>query len=211
MVENSKTELRGGSVGTAVRSHRNREEAMVRFLSEDSTGLELNGIFSDRKAHPEAVTPIGRIAGLLAVLLGLCFGLWAVAEYVQHKTSIRLAETDRYIRAFETGPVADAWAALTRTEAEPGADRDYLPIETLGSQTSSEEAEIETVLAYFRGFALCVRAGNCDPVEARRYLGGLPWQFRDRHLDYLEKTFADVPFDRDFSALAPRAVEPVGP
>jgi hypothetical protein len=176
----------------------------------ESGGFGVSGTLGFRRSDFDpALTPFGRIAGVIALLLVLCACLWAVAEYAEQKAEIRRAETDRYIQAFEAGPVADAWEKLHRTWDVPGA-------RTYGLRAEALEADLETeiglVLGYFRGFAFCVRAGNCDADRARMYLGDRPLRFREQHQAILETSFAGVPLARDLQTLVPQEhTVPAGP
>ena len=61
--------------------------------------------------HWSALLPprIGVLVGMLALL---CGGLLAAAEYAEHRAELRLAETNRLLEEFRSGPVADAWGRL---------------------------------------------------------------------------------------------------
>lgn len=177
--------------------------------------------------------PLGKIATVLGVLGVLAAALFALAAYSEHKAAIRKAETDRYVQAFEQGPVALAWTRLSRAwDAErprqrallerfqslPENRRPTLSDYRLFILESIEERglgdEINTVLSYFRGLALCIRIGNCDGRRAANYFGDLPWQFRNQHFLYLSETHPGMPFDVDFQTVAPRDadhLELVGP
>lgn len=177
---------------------------MVSTSIDEREDLGLGGsLWAGRSPSGPEVASIVRIAAIIGLLLALCSGLWAIAEYAQHRALIRQAETDRYIRAFEAGPVADAWATLSRSWEAPDPDPHAARVEP------DLSADVETVLTYFRGFAVCVRAGICDPERARSYLGELPWRFHNEHRDELEEAFPGVPLDRDFAALAPRGERPL--
>jgi hypothetical protein len=169
------------------------------------------------------VLPIGRIAAIISVLLVLAASLWALAAYSQHKAAVRAAETERYLEAFQSGPVAEAWARLSqawsaeqprqqallaRFRALPGDGRpalgDYRAFVLESIDERELEDEVLTVLIYFRGLAFCIRTGNCDGALAARRFGDLPWRFRNQHFLYLSEAFPDVPFDVDFQTVAPR-------
>ena len=173
---------------------------MASVFIHDPEGFEAPGAGFPNSGFNLTLGPLGRIIGVIGLLLVLCACLWAIAEYAEQKAQIRRAETERYIQAFETGPVADAWAKLRQTGTAPDIRTYGLRAEPLEAEL---EAELEMVLGYFRGFALCVRAGNCDPERARMYLGERPADFLDTHRAQLEANFDGVPLDRDLQVLLP--------
>lgn len=183
---------------------------MVSGFIDESEGVRVSGALNfGRPTLDSLPAPAGRIVGVIGLLFVLCGCLWAIAEYAEQKAEIRRAETDRYIQAFEAGPVADAWAKLRGTW-------DALDARAYGFHAGvlepELEAEIGIVLGYFRGFALCVRAGNCDLERARVFLGDRPLRFHDQHQEHLKAHFPAVPFARDLQTLMPKeSSAPAGP
>ena len=158
-----------------------------------------------RQRHADVV--LHEIAPVLGVLLAmLVIGLWANGEYRAQKAEVRLAETERYIAEFESAEVAEAWrrlsgawqaerprqqVLLSRLAELSGAEQEaqrthywHFVIETIDEYAL--QADIETVLVFFRRLALCVRAGSCDRTAAAGYFGQAVRWFHDQHEHYFE-------------------------
>lgn len=166
---------------------------------------------------------IGQSSLILIVLALLATILFAVAEHQNQKAIVLQAETTRFADAFESAPVASAWqrlsavwrvnqprqvaileAAMTRSDGDPRAT--FYPWRRFVLETVEEHAlerDIETVLAFFRRAALCVRMGSCDRVVLAERLGDLPWRFRNQHYPYLVDAHPEDEIDRSFEALTP--------
>ena len=153
--------------------------------------------------HRSALLPprIGVLVGMLALL---CGGLLAAAEYAEHRAELRLAETNRLLEEFRSGPVADAWARLRAAwRAEQNRQNALLarmaslrdptsrgpcattkcscsrPSRSTGCRTRSGWC-----ISFLIRLAICVRAGSCDPDVAAAQLGPALWTFRDQHRYY---------------------------
>jgi hypothetical protein len=141
---------------------------------------------------------------LVGVLALLCGALWTMEEYTEHRAELRLAETNRFLDQFRSGPVAAAWGRLrTAWRAEQG--RQDALFERLPSLTGRERArvlhehqmfvletideyrlhdEIEAVHQFVNRLAICVRMGSCDADVAAAQLGKALWTFLDQHRPY---------------------------
>lgn len=195
---------------------------MAAHLLRSESEFGFGGFTRDGTDDRRALS-VSRIATIVTVLLVLAGSLWALAAYSEHKAAVRAAETRRYLDAFQSGPVAEAWAGLSqawraeqprqqallaRFRSLPGDGRpalsDYRAFVLEAIAERELEDEVLTVLIYFRGLAFCIRTGNCDGGLAAHHFGDLPWRFRNQHFLYLSEAFPDVPFDRDFQTVAPR-------
>jgi hypothetical protein len=164
----------------------------------------------------------GLVAGLLLLVCAL---LWAMGEYSRHKASLRVAETNRHIAAFEGPPVADAWRRLTdvwhaqqgrqsvllrriatlsgaRLQAELGNYRAFV-IDTVVEQDLAQD--IDTVIRFYRRLGSCVRIGSCDASLAAGRFGSAAWSFRNQHYYYLQEQYEVDEIDHVIDLIAPGA------
>jgi hypothetical protein len=169
-----------------------------------------------------------RIPIVVGVLALLCGGLWTVEEYAEHRAELRLAETNRFLDQFRSGPVAAAWgrlrtawraeqarqdALLARIPALAGRDRarvlhDYqmFVLETIEEYQLQDE--IEVVHQFLIRLATCVRMGSCDADVAAAQLGPALWRFRDQHRHYFAFEYSGVDLDDYVETTAPRVAAP---
>jgi hypothetical protein len=177
--------------------------------------------------HRSALLPprIGVLVGMLALL---CGGLLAAAEYAEHRAELRLAETNRLLEEFRSGPVADAWgrlrtawraeqkrqnALLARIPSLAGPDlartlrhHQMLVLETIEEYRLQDD--IGVVHQFLIRLAVCVRMGSCDADVAAAQLGPALWTFRDQHRYYFAFEYSGVDLDQVIETIAPR---PAGP
>jgi hypothetical protein len=166
-----------------------------------------------------------RITLALGALTILSGALWAVGEYDRRQAEVRVAETDRFLDQFRSGPVAAAlervraaWQAegarqtalLGELRAPGGSDasdvrRDHrlLVLETV--EEYRLQPDIEVVRQFIVRLATCVRVGSCDGDVAAAQLGPALWAFRDQHRPYLQFEAAGADLDRHLATIAPRA------
>lgn len=165
-----------------------------------------------------------QITLVLGVLVLLCGVLWAVGEYADHRAELRLAETNRYLDQFRSGPVGAAWARL-RAAWQAEQDRQDALLARIPSLVGRERAqtlrdhrtfvleiieeyglqdEIEEVNRFLVRLASCVRAGNCDPNVAAAQLGPALWAFRDQHQHYFAFEYSGHDLDEHIATIAPR-------
>jgi hypothetical protein len=170
----------------------------------------------------------GTLLPLLSVLVGvlalLCGALWAVDEYAEHRTELRLAETNRFLDQFRSGPVAEAWSRLRaawraeqgrqdallaripsltgRARAHTVHDHQIFVLETIDEYRLQDE--IEVVRQFVSRLALCVRIGSCDADVAAAQLGPALWTFRDQHRYYFEFEYSGFDLDHEVGTIAPR-------
>ena len=165
--------------------------------------------------------PLPLVAGALALL---CGGLWTLGEYAGHRAELRLAETNRFLDEFRSGPVADAWGRL-RTAWRAEQDRQDALLTRLSSLAGRERArtqhdhqlfvlevieeyrlqdDIEVVHQFLIRLAICVRMGSCDADAAAAQLGPALWTFRDQHRHYFAFEYSGVDLDDDVETIAPR-------
>lgn len=162
------------------------------------------------------------VAGALLMLWGAVF--LALDTYAEHKSNLRLAETNRYIEQFEDEPVAGAWRrlalawraerprqdALLTAIADREADaigsmaRQYreFVLESIARRDLVEE--IDTVLQFYKRLALCIRMQSCDAGIAARRFGDDAWRFRNQHYPYLVERYPEEDIDAIFRVIAPR-------
>lgn len=177
--------------------------------------------------HRSALLPprIGVLVGMLALL---CGGLLAAAEYAEHRAELRLAETNRLLEEFRSGPVADAWgrlrttwraeqnrqnALLARIPSLAGPDlartlrhHQMLVLETIEEYRLQDD--IGVVHQFLIRLAVCVRMGSCDADVAAAQLGPALWTFRDQHRYYFAFEYSGVDLDQVIETIAPH---PAGP
>ena len=171
------------------------------------------------------------LSALVGVLALLCAGLWTVGEYTEHRAELRLAETNRFLDQFRSGPVAEAWARLRTAWRTEQARQDALlaRIPSLAGRARARivhehqmfvletieeyglQDEIEVVHQFVRRLAICVRMGNCDADVAAAQLGPALWTFRDQHRYYFEFEYSGVDLDHDVETIAPRPTGASGP
>ena len=170
----------------------------------------------------------GTLLPLLSALVGVlalwCAGLWTVGEYGEHRAELRLAETNRFLDQFRSGPVAAAWARLrvawrteqgrqdallARISSLAGRDRaravhehQMFVLETI--EEYGLQDEIEVVRQFVSRLAVCVHMGSCDADVAAAQLGPALWTFRDQHRYYFEFEYSGVDLDPEVETIAPR-------
>jgi hypothetical protein len=174
-----------------------------------------------RRRSPLLRPRIGVLVGMLAVL---CGGMWAAAEYAEHRAELRLAETNRLLGQFRSGPVADAWgrlrtawraeqsrqdALLARIPSLAGPDlartlrhHQMLVLETIEEYRLQDD--IEVVHQFLVRLAVCVRMGSCDAEVTAAQLGPALWTFRDQHRYYFAFEYSGVDLDQIIETIAPR-------
>ena len=172
-----------------------------------------------------------RIPIVVGVLALLCGGLWTVREYADHRAELRLAETNRFLDQFRSGPVAEAWgrlrsawlaeqprqdALLARIPSLTGRDlartlhdHQMFVLETIDEYQLQDE--IEVVHQFLIRLAICLRMGSCDADVAAAQLGPALWTFRDQHRHYFAFEYSGVDLDDDVATIAPRAAAPNNP
>ena len=183
-----------------------------------------------QKAAPEAwwrhrrARLLPQISVLVGVLALLCGGLWTVGEYADHRAELRLAETNRFLDQFRSGPVAEAWerlrtawraeqarqdALLARIPSLAGRDlartlhdHQMFVLETIVEYRLHDD--IEVVHQYLIRLAMCVRMGSCDADAAAAQLGPALWTFRDQHRPYFQFEYSGVDLDDDVETIASR-------
>ena len=147
---------------------------------------------------------LAHLLPLLLVLVLLCAALWGIGQHAVQQSERRLAETERHVEEFRSGPVADAWRRLSAAWEAEGHRRDALLARVTSlSGAPREEAlrayqqfvletveqhrlqpAIATVAAFVERLGLCVRLGSCDPgIVAARLGGPLHW-FHAQHRAY---------------------------
>jgi hypothetical protein len=171
------------------------------------------------------------LSALVGVLALLCAALWTAGEYAEHRAELRLAETNRLLDQFRSGPVAEAWARLrTAWRTEQGRQDALLArISSLAGRARARAVhehqmfvletieeyglpdEIEVVHQFLRRLAICVRMGSCDADVAAAQLGPALWTFRDQHRYYFEFEYSGVVLDPDVATIAPRPTDDSGP
>jgi hypothetical protein len=164
------------------------------------------------------------LSALVGVLALLCAGMWTAGQYAEHRAELRLAETNRFLDQFRSGPVADAWVRLrTAWRSERGRQDALLArISSLAGwarartvhehqmfvlETIEEyrlQDEIEVVHQFVSRLATCVRMDNCDANVAAAQLGPALWTFRDQHRHYFEFEYSGVDLDPEVQSIAPR-------
>jgi hypothetical protein len=165
-----------------------------------------------------------RISVLLGTLALLCGGLWAAAEYAEHRAELRLAETNRLVGQFRSGPVAEAWsqlraawraeqnrqdALLARIPSLAGPDlarilrhHQMFVLETIEEYRLQDD--IEVVHRFLIRLAVCVRIGSCDADVTAAQLGPALRTFRDQHRYYFAFEYSGVDLDQVVETIAPR-------
>jgi hypothetical protein len=164
-----------------------------------------------------------QITVVLGVLALLCGMLWAVGEYADHRAELRLAETNRYLDQFRSGPVGAAWARL-RAAWQAEQDRQDALIARIPRLGGSERMrtlrdyrvfvleiieeyglhdEIEEVNRFLARLATCVRVNNCDPAVTAAQLGPALWAFRDQHRYYFQFEYSGHDVDEHIATIAP--------
>jgi hypothetical protein len=179
------------------------------------------------RRHRGVVLPqIGLVFG---VLLLLCGALWAVGEYADHQAEVRVAETNRFLDEFASGPVGAAWqrlravwqverarqdALLARIPSLAGSelqrtlrDHQQFVLETI--EEYQLYRDIEVVHLYFKRLATCVRVGVCDRHVAAAQLGPALRGFRDQHRHYFDFEHSGIDLDRVLETIVPPG--PAGP
>ena len=162
------------------------------------------------------------VVGALALL---CGALWTVGEYLDHRAELRLAETNRFLEQFRSGPVPDAWGRLRTAWRAEQARQDAL-LARIPSLTGRDLArtlhdhqmfvletieeyhlqdDIEVVHQFLIRLSICVRMGSCDADVAAAQLGPALWMFRDQHRDYFAFEHSGVDLDALVETVAPRA------
>jgi hypothetical protein len=172
-----------------------------------------------------------RISVLVGVLALLCGALWTVGEYADYRAELRLAETNRFLDQFRSGPVADAWgrlrtawraeqerqdALLARIPSLAGRDlartlhdHQMFVLETIEEYRLQDE--IEVVHQFLIRLAICVRMGSCDADVAAAQLGPALWTFRDQHRRYFDFEYSGVDLDDYLETIGPRPIAPGKP
>ena len=171
------------------------------------------------------------LSALVGVLALLCAALWTAGEYAEHRAELRLAETNRFLDQFRSGPVAEAWARLrTAWRTEQGRQDALLArISSLAGRARARAVhehqlfvletieeyglpdEIEVVRQFLRRLAICVRMGSCDADVAAAQLGPALETFRDQHRYYFEFEYSGIVLDPDVATIAPRPTDDSGP
>ncbi len=171
------------------------------------------------------------LSALVGVLALLCAGLWTAGRYAEYRAELRLAETNRFLDEFRSGPVAEAWARLRTAWRTEQARQDALlaRISTLAGRARAHSVrehqmfvlemiedyglqdEIEVVHRFLSRLAICVRMGSCDANVAAAQLGPALWTFRDQHRYYFEFEYSGVDLDPDVETIAPRPTGDPGP
>ncbi|MGH6900349.1 MAG: hypothetical protein ACREJ5_27990 [Geminicoccaceae bacterium] len=167
--------------------------------------------------------PLPRITLVVGVLALLCGALFAVGAYSHHRAELRLAETNRFLDQFRTGPVAASLARLRAAWQAEGARQDAL-LAQLAAQDGDDLArirrdhqlfvletieeyglppDIEVVRQFVIRLATCVRAGSCDRNVAAAQLGPALWAFRDQHRHYFQFEYSGFDLDPHLAAIAP--------
>jgi hypothetical protein len=174
-----------------------------------------------RRRSPLLRPRIGVLVGMLALL---CGGLWAASEYAEHRAELRLAETNRLLEEFRSGPVADAWTRLrTAWRAEqhrqnellaripsltgPDLARTLRHHQMLVLETIEEyqlQDDIRVMHQFLIRLAVCVRMGSCDADVAAAQLGPALWTFLDQHRYYFAFEYSGVDLDQVVETIAPR-------
>jgi hypothetical protein len=182
-----------------------------------------------RRQHRALLLP--EIILLFGVLALLCGALWAMGAYAERRAEVRLAETNRFLEQFRSGPVADAWGRLrTAWRVEQGRQAALLArMPSLGGtervrtlhdhqmfvlETIEEyglQHDIEVVRQFLIRLATCVRVGSCDRDAAAAQLGPALWAFRDQHRRYFDFEFSGIDLDRHLATIAPRPANEVRP
>lgn len=168
---------------------------------------------------------------VFGVLALLCGALWTVGEYADQRAELRLAETDRYLDQFRSGPVGAAWARL-RAAWQAEQDRQDALLARIPALGGSErmqtlrdhrmfvletieeyglQDEIEEVNRFLARLATCVRVNNCDPDVAAAQLGPALWAFRDQHRYYFQYEYSGHDVDEHIATIAPRPEEHISP
>lgn len=171
-----------------------------------------------RRATRAMSRPLAEASSVITVLALAWVVLSAVSQYSAQRAIVVEAETDRFVSEFRAEPVVSAWRRLSEVwQAELPRQRALLsspaeadPVTLLRRfrpflfETIEEEGlqpAIETVLAFFRRLALCVRMGSCDPALIAAELGDLPQHFRNQHHLYLEESHPGEDIDRYFELV----------
>jgi hypothetical protein len=179
-----------------------------------------------RRDRPTVSAPLAALALGVLVLLGAA--LLAVGAYSHHRAELRLAETNRLLDQFRSGPVAASWARLGAAWRAEGARQDAL-LAQLAAHDGNDRARIrrdhqlfvlETIQEYglaphievVRKFvirlATCVRVGSCDRTVAAAQLGPKLWAFRDQRRLYFQFEYSGVALDSHLRTIAPRPAAP---
>jgi hypothetical protein len=165
------------------------------------------------------------ISVLVCVLALLCGGLWTIGEYAHHRAELRLAETNRFLDQFRSGPVAEAWQRLRtawraeqdrqdallariahlegRDLARARHDHQMFVLETI--QEYRLQDDIALVHRFLIRLAICVRMGSCDADAAAAQLGPALRTFRDQHRHYFAFEYSGVDLDDYLETIAPRS------
>jgi hypothetical protein len=172
--------------------------------------------------------PLPLIAPALGILMLLCGALLAVSAYTHHRAELRLAETNRLLDQFRSGPVAASRARLGAAWQAEGARQDAL-LAQLASQNGNDLArirrdhqlfvletiqeyglapDIEVVRQFVIRLATCVRVGSCDRNVASAQLGPALWAFRDQHRHYFQFEYSGIELDSHLRTIAPRPAAP---
>jgi hypothetical protein len=175
-----------------------------------------------RRQHAVLLPPISVLVCVLALL---CGGLWTIGEYADYRAELRLAETNRFLDQFRSGPVAEAWQRL-RTAWRAEQDRQDALLARIAYLTGRDLARarhdhqmfvLETIQEYrlqddialvhrfLIRLAICVRMGSCDADAAAAQLGPALWTFRDQHRHYFEFEYSGVDLDDYLETIAPRS------
>jgi hypothetical protein len=166
------------------------------------------------------------ISVLVGVLALLCGGLWTVGEYADYRAELRLAETNRFLDQFRSGPVAEAWGRL-RTAWRAEQDRQDALLARMPSLAGDDLArtlhdhqmfvletieeyglqdDIEVVYQFLIRLVICVRMDSCDADVAAAQLGPALWTFRDQHRHYFDFEYSGVDLDDYLEMIAPRPI-----
>ena len=148
--------------------------------------------------------------------------------YSHHRAELRLAETNRLLDQFRSGPVAASWARLGAAWQAEGARQEAL-LAQLASHDGNDRArirrdhqlfvletieeyrlapDIEVVRQFVIRLATCVRVGSCDRTVAAAQLGPKLWAFRDQHRHYFQFEYSGVELDSHLRTIAPRPAAP---
>ena len=185
-------------------------------------------IGSWRRRRAPLFLSLPMVVGALALL---CGGLWTVGAYLDHRAELRVAETNRFLDQFRSGPVAEAWerlrtawraeqarqdALLGRIPSLAGRDRarilhdhQMFVLETIEEYRLQDD--IEVVHQFVIRLATCVRMGSCAADVAAAQLGPGLWAFRDQHRHYFDFEHSGVDLDEYLETIAPRPTMPDDP
>jgi hypothetical protein len=200
------------------------ERAMLQTLLWRTGRLAPARVAPDGWSQRQHALLLPPISVLVCVLALLCGGLWTIGEYADYRAELRLAETNRFLDQFRSGPVAEAWQRLRtawraeqdrqdallariayltgRDLARARHDHQMFVLETI--QEYRLQNDIAVVHQFLIRLAICVRMGSCDADAAAAQLGPALWTFRDQHRHYFAFEYSGVDLDDDVETIAPR-------